>query len=352
MTGDRTSRPPGPVELTREGHEWTIGGGPTFLGVPMCITFEDLDEASADVVVVGSPWDGTMGATPGTRHAPSAIRSAEYTGSRGGEWVHPAVRVNPLELLTVVDFGDVPVLAGAVQESFGRIRRYVREVVERGAFPLLLGGDHAVTWPHVQGLTDAIGGRSVGVVHFDAHCDTWPLADAEYSSHGSGMRQIIDGGLVEPRHFVQVGLRSSTDRDTLEYMETLGMRSHWMPEVHRRGLDAVVTTAVEEASDDTDVVFLTVDIDVCDPAYAPATGAPEPGGLTGHELLEAVRRVCHQADVAAMDIVEVSPPYESGNRTTAILAHRVAFEALTGLAMRRSGLPDGYMHGRPTHGPR
>jgi agmatinase len=346
-----TTREPGPVEMHRDGADWQTGGGPSFLNQPICISFEDLDRAGADVVVLGSPWDGTMGAPPGTRHAPAAIRSAEYTGAKGGDWTHAAVRVNPLDHLTIVDFGDAPVVPGSVEHSFEVIRHYVRKISGRGAFPLIFGGDHAVTWPHVLGVTDIVGTGAIGVIHFDAHCDTWPLEDSEYTSHGSGMRQIVDGGLVKPEHFIQVGLRSSTDRETLAYMESIGMRSHWMAEIEDRGLDTVVDIAVSEAQDGTEAVFLTVDIDVCDPAHAPATGAPEPGGLTGAELFRSVRRICHETPVIGMDIVEVSPPYEAGNRITAILAHRTAVEALTGLAMRRLGLPPRYVHPRPARGP-
>jgi agmatinase len=344
VTRLRAARVPGTVDLVRElgpwgASPWAAYGLPTFLGTPLCVTFDDLDTARPDVVVLGVPWDGTMGAAPGTSRAAAAIRAAEYTGSRGGQWHHGATRVNPLEHLSVVDFGDVPVVPGAVESSFGRIRDVVGRVLRRGAVPLLIGGDHAVTWPHVLALADAHPDRRIGVVHFDAHCDTWPLSDAEYTSHGSPMRQLIDGGTVAGRNFVQIGLRSSTDPRTLAYMQDHGMRSHWMAEIHARGLDRVLDDAVEEALHGADLLFLSVDIDVCDPAFAPATGAPEPGGLTGGELLGAVRRIAHEVGFAAMDVVEVSPPYEAGNQITALLAHRVLLEALTGLAQRRLGLP-------------
>lgn len=333
-------RAPGPIRLTRELEDWgptpwAARDYPTFLGVPLAVTLDDLHASRPDVVILGVPWDGTMGAPPGTSLAPAALRTAEYTGSRGGEWHHPVSRLNPLAQLTIVDFGDVPVLAGAVEASFTRIRHLVREVLQTDAVAVLLGGDHAVTWPHVQALADVVGHGNVGVVHLDAHCDTWPLDPGQYTSHGAPMRQLIDGGVVRGDHFIQVGLRSSTDPATLTYMRDHGMHAHWMDEIRRDGLHTVMDRAVAEALDGPEHLFLSVDIDVCDPAFAPATGAPEPGGLTSGELLGIVHRLAREVGFAAMDLVEVSPPYESGNHITAILGHRLILEALTGLAHRR-----------------
>jgi agmatinase len=322
------------------------------MGQPLCLTADDLRAERPDIVIAGTPWDGAMGSAPGTRYGPRAIRSAEYTGRRGGDWTHPTTRVDPLDNLRIVDYGDVAIVHGAPEESFQRVRALVADIVTIGAIPLMLGGDHSVTWPHVKAMTGVLGKGNVGVVHLDAHADTWPKEAYEYTSHGSGMRQLIDGGDVKGEHFVQVGLRSSTDRSTLAYMEQRGMRSHWMPEIRRRGIDAVIDRAVEEALAGPEHLFLSVDIDVCDPAHAPATGAPEPGGLTSGELLDSVRRICHEAGVAGMDIVEVSPPYDVGNQITAVLAHRVAYEAITGTAMRRAGgYPANYVHPRPQAGP-
>lgn len=351
-TANTSGDPRRPAPAGASEREWAMGGYPTFLGQPMCRTRSDLEATSPDVVVVGTPWDGAMGAAPGTRYGPRAIRTAEYTGARGGDWTHPVTRVNPLEHLSIVDYGDVPIVHGAPEESFRRVRAVVTEVVEIGAIPVMLGGDHSVTWPHVQGLTAVHGKGRVGVVHLDAHADAWPKEPYEYTSHGSGMRQLIEGGDVRPEHFVQVGLRSSTDTATLAFMEAGGMRSHWMAEIRADGFPAVLHRAIAEALDGPDVLFLSVDVDVCDPAHAPGTGAPEPGGLTSAELLEAVRRVSHEVGIAGMDVVELSPPYDVGPAITAILAHRVVYEAITGTAMRRvGGFSTGYADPRPLHGP-
>jgi agmatinase len=121
-------------------------------------------------------------------------------------------------------------------------------------------------------------------------------------------------------------------------MRDHGMRSHWMHEIRSDGVDVVMDRAVAEVLDGPEHLFLSVDIDVCDPAFAPATGAPEPGGLTSGELLSLVGRLAREVGFAAMDLVELSPPYESGTNITAILGHRVVVEALTGLATRKVSL--------------
>lgn len=351
-TEEHNVRKPGAIRLERDGAGWAMDGYPSFMGQPICITKQDLEAANPEVVIMGSPWDGSMGMPPGTRHAAAAIRTIEPTGSKGGDWTHPTTRVNPLDVLSIVDYGDVAIVHGAPEESFRRIRQSVADIVGTGSIPVLLGGDHSVTWPHVQGLTAVFGKGNVGVVHFDAHADTWPLDDRQYTSHGSGMRQLIDGGDVAGQNFVQVGLRSSTDRATLQYMEERGMRSHWMAEIEQFGFDAVVERAIEEALSGPEHLFLSVDVDVCDPAHAPGTGAPEPGGISSRQLLEAVRRICHEVGISGMDVVEVSPPYDVGVGITAMLAHRCVYEALTGTAMRKSGdFAPKYSHDRPRMGP-
>jgi agmatinase len=338
-SSDQTRR--GALHLVREFKDWgptpwAAHNYPTYLGIPLVLTLDDLRACEPDVVVMGVPWDGTMGAPPGARLAPRAVRIAEYTGARGGSWHHPASRLNPLEHLDIVDFGDVPVVHGSVETSFERIRSVVRSVLGTGATAVLIGGDHAVTWPHVQALADVVGLGNVGVIHLDAHCDTWPLDPGEYTSHGAPMRQLISEGVVRGEHFVQVGLRSSTDPETLAFMRDHGMHSHWMDEIRQNGLEEVMDRAVAEALNGPEHLFLSVDIDVCDPAFAPATGAPEPGGLTSGELLTLVGRLAHEVGFAAMDLVELSPPFESGNHISAVLGHRVILEALTGLAARRA----------------
>ena len=191
------------------------------------------------------------------------------------------------------------------------------------------------------------------MVHFDAHADTAPDMMGVLASHGTPMRRLIESGAVKGKNFVQIGLRGYwPDPPVLAWMEEQGMRTHFMAEIENRGFDVVLEDAVNEAMENVDYLFLSVDVDVADPAYAPGTGSPEPGGLTSRELLRAVRRLSAEVGIVGMDVVEVAPVMDSGNSITALLASRCVLEALTGTAMRKLGItsPD-YLDDRASNGP-
>jgi agmatinase len=153
------------------------------------------------------------------------------------------------------------------------------------------------------------------------------------------MRRLIESGAVPGQNFVQVGLRGYwPDREILDWMEERKMRTHFMAEIRVDGFDAVLERALSEALDTADHLYISVDVDCADPAFAPGTGTPEPGGLTSGEVLRAVRRLAAEVGAVGMDVVEVSPPYDSGNNITAMFGNRLVMEALTGTAMRRLGL--------------
>jgi agmatinase len=207
--------------------------------------------------------------------------------------------------------------------------------------PIILGGDHGITWPVATAVADLYGYGSIGVVHFDAHADTAPDMRGMLAGHGTPMRRLIESGAVPGRSFVQVGLRGYwPEPPILAWMEEQKMRTHFMAEIRVDGLDAVLERALEEALDTADHLYISVDVDSADPAFAPGTGTPEPGGMTSGEVLRAVRRLAAEVGAVGMDVVEVSPPYDSGNNITALFANRCVFEALTGTAMRRLGLTE------------
>jgi agmatinase len=173
------------------------------------------------------------------------------------------------------------------------------------------------------------------VVHFDAHADAANSISGSLISHGTPMRRLVEEGWVRGSNFVQVGLRGYwPEKDTFDWMRQQGFRWHTIVEVEERGVDAVIDDAIAEALDGPEVVYLSVDIDVVDPGMAPGTGTPEPGGMTGRELLRAVRRIVGAVELAGMDVVEVSPPYDQ-SEVTSMLAYRVVMEALSSLAARR-----------------
>ena len=219
--------------------------------------------------------------------------------------------------------------------SHANIRQRVAQVAERGIVPVVLGGDHSITWPAATAVADVHGHGNVGIVHFDAHADTADIIEGNLASHGTPMRRLIESGAVPGTHFVQVGLRGYwPPQDTFEWMLEQGMTWHTMQEIWDRGFKAVMDDAVAEALAAASKLYVSVDIDVLDPAFAPGTGTPEPGGIPSADLLRMVRRLCHDHDVAGVDVVEVSPPYDVSDLTVNA-AHRVVFEALAGMAARR-----------------
>ncbi len=307
----------------------------TFLGVERCNLAEPESYREADVVILGAPFDGGTSYRSGARMGPQAIRTADYLGHDGSRPSLP-LRTDGLVDLVVRDAGDVEMFSGDAVRACQALEVAVQQVAEVGAIPLVLGGDHTVTWPNATAVARARGWGRVSLVHFDAHADTGDIEFGSLVGHGQPMRRLIESGAVRGDRFLQIGLRGYwPPPDVLDWMAGQEMRSYEMSEITSRGLQACLDEAFEIATDECDGVFLSVDIDVADPGHAPGTGTPEPGGLTGRELLDAVRRIGLELPVVGMDVVEVSPPYDHAD-ITAALANRVVLEALSAVARRRA----------------
>lgn len=308
-------------------------GIPTFLRVPALADADALRQERPDVVILGAPTDTAVTHRPGARFGPRAIREASYLGR---SIHHLGLGVEPLKVLRVFDYDDADVVPGDIERTNTAIRSKVGEVARAGALPIVLGGDHSITFPSALAVADVLGHGRLGMVHFDAHADTAADSWGVLLSHGTPMRRLIESGAVPGRSFVQVGLRGYwPPPDIFNWMRDQGLRWHTIHDIQRRGFDEVLSEAIAQALDGPERVYLSVDIDVLDPAYAPGTGTPEPGGLTAQELLRAVREVTLQTELAGVDIVEVSPPYDSAG-ITAEVAHRLVLEVLSALAWKRS----------------
>jgi agmatinase len=307
----------------------------TFAGVTRA-TLESLGDGY-DVVFVGAPFDGGTTNRPGTRFGPGAIRGTDYLPHDASR-PHLALGVDPLADLRVADLGDVLMPPGDTELSIRRLEDAVHAVASSGAIPVILGGDHTIALPDATGVARHAGWGRVSLIHFDAHADTGEHHYGALYGHGTPMRRLIESGAVRGDRFLQIGLRGYWPPPrVLAWMAEQRMRSYEMTEVTSRGLDAVLTEAFSIAMDDCDAVFLSVDVDVVDPGMAPGTGTPEPGGLTGRQLLDAVRRIAMELPVAGIDVVEVAPPYDHAE-VTGFLANRVVLEALSGIAWRRRSL--------------
>lgn len=324
--------------MTRYGAQY--GPNFTFLGVPECDLGDPNTFARADIVIVGAPFDGGTSYRSGARFGPQAMRAACYL-EHDGKRPSLALRVDGLSEMNVRDAGDVEMYSGDAARSCADLEIEIQKIAESGAIPIVLGGDHTITWPDVTGVARARGWGKIAVLHFDAHADTGDITFGSLIGHGQPMRRLIESGAVRGDRFFQIGLRGYwPEPETLQWMAEQGMRSYEMTEIVERGLNECLTEVFAEALADCDGIFLSVDIDVCDPGHAPGTGTPEPGGLSARELLDAVRRICYQLPVVGMDVVEVAPPYDHAD-ITALLGNRVVLEALSAIARRRKDHRDG-----------
>ncbi|HUC15683.1 MAG TPA: agmatinase [Acidimicrobiales bacterium] len=310
------------------------GPDATFAGVPRADLDDPASFSNAGAVILGAPFDGGTSHRPGARFGPQAIRFTDYL-AHDGVRPHLALGVDPLTELPVVDAGDVQMLPGEIEQSLQRLEQAVTSVAQAGPIPVVLGGDHTITFPDATGVARHVGWGRVALLHFDAHADTADTQHGSLYGHGTPMRRLIESGAVRGDRFFQIGLRGYwPPEDVLDWMAGQNMRSYEMTEVVERGLNTCLDEVFGLALDGCDAVFLSVDIDVVDPGSAPGTGTPEPGGLSARELLGAVRRIAGELPVGGMDVVEVSPPYDH-SEITAYLANRVVLEALSGIAWRR-----------------
>ncbi len=306
-------------------------GAITFAGRPLLTDPEQLDSWQPDVAIVGAPFDISTTNRPGARFGPRALRANAY---HPGTY-HLDLGIEIFDHLEVVDYGDAWCPHGDTARSHENIKKRVREIASRSIIPVILGGDHSITYPSATAVAERYGFGNVGIVHFDAHADTAPEIEGNLASHGTPMRRLIESGAVLGKNFVQVGLRGYwPPADVFAWMQEQGMRWHTMQEIWERGIHAVLADSVAEALDGAECLYVSVDIDVLDPGFAPGTGTPEPGGMTPVDLLRVVRQLAVECNVVGMDVVEVSPPHDWADQTVNN-AHRIVFEALAGMAARR-----------------
>ncbi len=291
-----------------------FAGPATFMRLPL-----RPDANGLDIAISGVPWDGGTTNRPGARHGPRALRDASALMRR----VHPVSRIAPYEHCRVADVGDSPVNPVDLQDSLARIQKFFAAIHAAGARPLTAGGDHLVSLPILRGIA---GGRTLGMVHFDAHTDTNDTYfGGQLFTHGTPFRRAIEEGLLDPKRIVQIGLRGSMyTADERDWGEQAGIRLIPIEEFEAMGPDAVAAEARRVVGNGP--TYLTYDIDSLDPAFAPGTGTPETGGFTPREALRMLRGLAG-IDIVGADLVEVSPPFDPLG-TTAILGATLMFEIL------------------------
>ncbi|MEE8202627.1 MAG: agmatinase, partial [Alphaproteobacteria bacterium] len=276
-----------------------------------------------DVGLVGVPFDGGVTNRPGARHGPREIRNSSSLMRA----IHHVSRINPYALCRIADLGDVPFThAFELAASLDDIEAFYRDVHAAGTAPLSAGGDHSITLPIFRAIA---AGQPIGMVHIDAHTDTWDEFLGSKFTHGAPFRRAVEEGLLDPKRTVQIGIRGAqnTEEGWSFSLET-GMRVVFMEEFTEMGVAAVITEARRVVGDGP--TYISFDIDGLDPVYAPGTGTPEVGGLTTIEA-QTLLRGLRGLDLVGGDVVEVAPPFDpSGN--TALVGATMMYEILCVLA--------------------
>jgi agmatinase len=282
--------------------------------------------AGLDVALLGIPYDGGVSYRTGARFGPRAVREQS---SLIRPW-NPALKVHPFERLRVADCGDVDVVPISIERTHAAIEARIDAVAAAGARPLCVGGDHSVTLPILRALARRHG--PLGVVHFDAHPDTWDEYFGSKLFHGTPFRRAIEEGLIDTARMIQVGIRGPLyGPEDFAFHDQHGLEVLRIEPIKERGL----TWASERLARLRGApLYCSFDIDAVDPAYAPATGTPEVGGLTSWEALSLVRALVGASLVGA-DVVEVSPPYDGPGQITSLLAANLLFELLGVFALER-----------------
>ncbi|MCJ1879072.1 MULTISPECIES: agmatinase [Pseudomonas] len=295
-----------------------FAGIPSFMRLPI---FED--PAQVDIALLGVPWDGGTTNRAGARHGPREVRNQSSLMRK----VHHVSHIAPYDLVRVGDIGDAPVNPIDLLDSLKRIEGFYRRIHAAGAIPLSVGGDHLVTLPIFRALAAE---RPVGMVHFDAHSDTNDryFGDNPYT-HGTPFRRAIEEGLLDPKRTVQIGIRGSIyDADDEAFAQECGIRVIHMEEFADLGVEATLAEVRRVVGQEP--TYVTFDVDVLDPAFAPGTGTPEIGGMTTLQAQHLIRGL-QGLNLIGADVVEVSPPFDQGG-ATALVGATMMFELLCVLA--------------------
>ncbi|MBS3178378.1 agmatinase [Pseudoclavibacter sp. Marseille-Q4354] len=299
---------------------------PRFAGPATFALLPRVDEVEQlDVAILGVPFDSGVSYRPGARFGPAHVRQS----SRLLRPYHPTLDVSPFAAQQVADAGDVPVNPFDIEEALGTVEAAAKALSATGAKIVTIGGDHTIALPLLRNMARIHG--PVAMLHFDAHLDTWDTYFGAAYTHGTPFRRAFEEGLLDTDALSHVGTRGPLyGKQDLEDDERFGFGIVSSADIYRRGADAVVQQLRERIGDRP--LYISIDIDVLDPAHAPGTGTPEAGGMTSRELLEILRGLA-DLNVVGADVVEVSPAYDHAELTGVAAAH-VVYELVSMFALR------------------
>jgi agmatinase len=297
----------------------------TFMRLP---NVRDLE--NADAAIVGAPFDTGATFRAGARFGPEGIRSASHLLRR----YNPSLDVAIFDHLSVIDYGDMPVVPGYIESSYERIAKGLEPIHRAGVVPIVLGGDHSIALPELRAAAEVHG--PLALVQFDSHPDTWDSYFGEIHTHGTPFRRAVEEGLLDTSRSIQVGMRGSIyDEGDWNDAKEMGFDLVPTDEVRKLGLPAVIERIRERVGNAK--TYVSFDVDFVDPAFAPGTGTPEIGGFTSREAQEFVRGLAG-LEIVGCDVVEVYPAYDHA-QITALLAANVAHEFLSLLAFSQKSGP-------------
>ncbi len=292
---------------------------PRFAGVPTFMRLPHItDPRRLDVALIGIPFDGGTTYRPGPRFGPRHIREQSAIIRP----YHPVLDVSPFEQLRVADYGDLSVNPISIEDTYGRITAGLEPVLAAGATPISVGGDHSILLPILRAIHAAHG--PVALIQLDAHSDTWDQYWGSKYTHGTPVRRAIEEGLLDEPHILQIGLRGQLySAQDFDYIHEHKIGFITSEQFHEHGLALVREKLKAFEGRKT---YLSLDIDVVDPAFAPGTGTPQVGGLSSVQILNLVRAL-KGLNLVGCDLVEVSPPFDNAGLTT-LLAANLLFEQL------------------------
>ena len=294
------------------------GKVPRFAGPSTFMRLPTARPEEVDIALIGIPFDGGTTNRTGARHGPREIRNQSSLVRR----VHHVTGVSPFDLARVADCGDVPVNPLDLDETLDNIARFMADVHRANTIPLTVGGDHLISLPILRGLAREV---PLGMIHFDAHSDTYDNFFGSRYNHGTPFRRAIEENLLDPNRVAQIGIRGAiSDAKNYDFAKSAGVRIVFVEEFEERGTKAVMEEACAIVGDRP--IYVSFDIDVLDPSIAPGTGTPEIGGLSSREAQKLIRGLAG-LNIAGADLVEVSPPLDPTGGT-ALTAATLMFELL------------------------
>jgi len=328
-------REPGPFSVNR--YLYPTSGVATFRGAKVAIWPEDLVAGNVDVAIVGVPSNSGSGARD-SGWAPYEMRTMRTIATADMQSL-----VKPLDILTVVDYGNFATNNMSIELSVAHLVAMVAETAATGAVPMLVGGDTSVLYPAVKGIADERGNGSFGLLHFSAHPDV-ERNDAHTLSDRQAIFRLLDEGVVNGSNTIEVGLRGpDVDADTLQWLRDEGVRYHTMVEIQRHGFDNVLSRVLSEVDGGPDALFVSIDVSAIAPGDMIGAGRAEVDGLGIEQVRTAIRQVCAAKDIVGFEITDLAPMMDL-SKMSIMHANAVVNACLNGMAVRKAGLAPDYVH--------